>query len=433
MALSVDTGQVAANTGSATTTITVTAQGKAIILWTTGQTSTGSDAAANAMFSIGFADGTNVRSEGWASDDNVGTTNCGKFLASAYALRILSNGAPTTVLGITGVTFTNATTTTLTWEGTPAAAYLISYMQLGGSDITNVLVGTHTMSTGTGDKTETGVGFEGDFGMFLFAGMTSSTTTTRANASIGFACKVNDAGTSRARQFGMAWGIDDGANMTTTIDAVSYTNSTNFLAYITDGAETIDVLGQFGTATVPLGFASNGFRYNLSNASATNAQLMYYLIIQGGQWDAGTTTMPSSATRTVSGLAFTPNGLALAWGGNTANATVTATTTIAQQLSGFGAATSTSTEAMGTATQVDAVLNTQVQRWTESTKIAAEATSVDFSAFASGEWSINAASSNDAVQLGWFVMADNAVVFPPEDTPWERFPIQLPEPIITVF
>lgn len=432
MALSVITGQFAANTGSATTTVSSTFQGKAIILWTTGQTANGSDAAANAMFSIGFSDGTNHRCIAWASDDNVATTNVGKTLRTTAAVEILSNGTPTSVRTATGVSF-GASSFDITWDGTPAAAYLVGYMLLGGSDITNVKVGTHTMANSTGDKTETGVGFEGDFGFFLFSFMTAAGTAVRANSSLGFVAKVNDSATSRARQFGMAWGIDDAQNMTTTIDAVSYTNNANFLSYILDGAETVDVLAQFGTSTVPLGFASDGFRYNISNAAATNAQLLPYLIIKGGQWDVGTVTLPASEPTdlTVTGISFQPQGLFLAGTAALLNATVETNAN-----STVGAATSTTTEVSGAGAQADAVLNTTVNRTTSSTRIidlgAFYTGSADFKEFTSDGWTITTASICGE-KSGWFAMASNAVVVPAEELYWQQFPITQSEPIITVF
>lgn len=426
MALTVDTGIVNANTGSATTTITVTAQGKAIILFTAGQTAEELDTAANAMWSIGFSDGTNHRSIAWASDDNVATTNVGKTLRTTAAVEILSDGTPTSVRTVTGVAFTSATVTTLTWDGTPAAAYKVGFIQFGGSDITNVLVGTHTMANSTGDKTETGVGFQGDFGVFLFSKQTAAGTAVLANLSLGFVTRVNDGATSRARQFGMSWGIDDAANMTANIDAVSYTNNANFLSYITNGAETIDVLAQFGTSAVPLGFASDGFRYNISNASATNAELLPYLIIKGGQWDVGTTTEPTAGDRTITGMAFQPKSLFLAHTAATANATVTATFATSE----VGVATSTSTEANIMADQQDAFLNTAVRRWTSSTVITSQ--SANFSVFTADGWTING-SGGSAFQLGWFAAGDNAAATFVEDEYFWTAPIAQAEPIITVW
>lgn len=192
MALSVLTGQVAANTGSATTNIpSVGFQGKAIILWGTNGTANTDGTQATAGWSIGFSDGTNHRCIAWAGDDSVATSNVGKSARTDSVLDILTDGTPTSARRVTGVTF-NASDVDLTWDGTPAAAYLVQYMILGGSDISNVKVGTHTMANSTGDKTETGVGFQGDFGMFLFTAATAAGTTTLANASVGFACRVND-------------------------------------------------------------------------------------------------------------------------------------------------------------------------------------------------------------------------------------------------
>lgn len=209
----------------------------------------------------------------------------------------------------------------------------------------------------------------------------------------------------------MAWGVDDGATMSATVDAVSYTNNANFLNYITNGAETIDVQAQFGTSTVPLGFASDGFRYNTSNASATNAQLLFYLVIQGGQWDVGTTTLPDGAasTRTITGMAFQPSGLLVAHAQTSADATVEL-----EAASMVGAATSTSTEASAGLEHQDAI-GTGVTRDIHNDKIIgtlmAAARAHDFTTFTADGWTITAeGTSSFAPQLGWFAMASAASV-----------------------
>lgn len=384
MALSVETGQFAANTGSATTTVSCGFTGKALILWTTGQTTNGSDTAANASWSIGFSDGTNNRSFVWGSDDNVATTNTGHGVSNL--LSILSDGTPTFARSITGVSF-GASSFDLTWNGTPASAYLVNYMLLGGTDITNVKVGTAADNFGsTGNKSETGPGFQGNFGMFLVHAGGGNI----ANTGIGFAV-------SNTKQFTASWGIDDGANMTTTIDAVSYTNNSGFVSYITEGAETVDLLASFTNWT------STGFDFNVSNASTATGLTVEYLVIAGGQWDVGTSTTPtSSGTRTISSMSFQPQGLFLAHTSTTADATVTIDCN-----STVGAATSTSTEASCSASQDDAVLNTTCNRSTSNSKILLSGsfptTSVDFTSFASNGWTITEGGvSATAYQMGWF-------------------------------
>ena len=394
MALTVDTGIVNANTGSATTTITVTAQGKAIILFTTGQTAEGSDSAANAMFSFGFSDGTFHRCIAWASDDNVGTTNCGSTWRATAAIEVLSNGTPTSLVTAT-VAFTNATTTTLTFSGTPAAAYKIGYIQFGGSDITNVLVSGATLVSGsTADVVVSSPGFQPDFAMFIGTQATAAGTITRALGTVGFASHVD-------KEVTMAWGIDDGANMTANIDAVSYTNSAASMSQITAGAETVDFLANLKS------FDANGFTLAVTNA-ASAAWQFGYLVIKGGQWDVGTTTPVSGGTRTISGMTFQPKGLFLAHTTADADATVDINAT-----SGVGAASSTSTEASAAARQQDAQLNTNVFRDTQSANIQTQpggTASTSFDGFTSDGWAITSGGLETPTwQTGWFAAGDNAV------------------------
>lgn len=432
MALSVETGQFAANTGSATTTVTTGFQGKAVILWGTNGTANTDATNGNAGFSIGFSDATNHRCIAWAGDSGVSTTNVGKTCRTDSAVDILTAGTPTSARRVTGVAFNSTPNMVLTWDGTPAAAYLVGYILIGGSDVTNVKVGTHTMANSTGDKTETGVGFQGDFGMFLFTFQTAAGTATRANASMGFAVNLNDSGTSRARQFGMCWGVDDGQTMAANIDGVSYTNNANFLSYILDGAETIDVLAQFGTSTVPLGFASDGFRYNISNAAATNAQLMFYLIIKGGQWDCGTTTIDSGATRTISTMTFQPKALFVAHTQATTDATVALSAS-----SQVGAATSTSSEAALGLFHNDNI-NAIVTREIHNDKITGTAfsagTGVDFTSLNSDGWTITSEGTPGVnYQLGWFAPGDSPVTFIPEDDSWNPPPPINADPITSIW
>lgn len=400
MALSVETGLFSADTADATTTVSCGFTGKAIILFTTGQTAEGSDSAANVSWSYGFSDGTNHRVVSWASDDNVATTNCGRWWGNASIAIINSNGNPTSLITITGVTF-GASSFNITWSGTPAAAYKVGYILLGGSDITDVVVGTQTLTTSTGAQSVTGLAFQPDFGIFINAQTTASTSGTRALGSIGFAA-------SSTKEFTMCWGVNDGQTMTGGIDAVNYTNQDACMSGITAGAETVDFLADFTS------FNSDGYTINVSNAP-TAGWLVGYLLIKGGQWDVGTTTIPGAgSTRTISGLAFQPKGVGIGTTRTFANATVET-----EMSSVFGVATSTSTEASISAGQADAVLNTTVIRRTLSTRLWAQSHtsasySADFDAFTSDgfQFTGNSTDGSTTTQLGWFACGDAAVSAP---------------------
>ena len=402
MALSVETGQFAAGTAGPTTVVTLTDSGltgKAIIFWAGLRSSNGIGGNFTQGWSVGFSDGTNHRCIAWAGDSAVATTNVGRSLRTASALDILTDGTPTSTLRITGVSFA-AGSFTVTFSGTPLTAYLISFMVLGGADITNVLVGhSNAMPTSTGawnvNNAGASVGFTADFGMFLYTKQTADGTAVLANSSIGFA-------QSSTKEFTMAWGVDDGQTMSANVDGVSYTNQAASIAYITDGAETVDLLADFTQ------FTSTGFDMNISNAQATANTLMPFLLIKGGQWDVGVSTKPTTATaQTVTGMAFQPKGALWAQTEATADATVTA----GGATSSVGAAISTSTETLAGISHNDAI-NTNVDRDLENTKVAWDstvaATQADFTSFQSDGWTITWGATGAALQTGWFAMTDNA-------------------------
>jgi hypothetical protein len=266
-------------------------------------------------------------------------------------------------------------------------------MQVGGSDITNVSVGTGTFSAGsTADLAITAPGFQPNFAMFIGTQATAAGTITRALGTVGFA-------SSSTKEFTMCWGIDDAQTMTATIDAVSYTDSAASMSQITAGAETIDLLANLKS------FDTNGFTLAITNA-ATAAWQFGYLLIKGGQWDVGTTT--------VSGISFDPKCLFTAITAATSNATVTV-----NAASSVGAAVSTSTEAAALGRQDDAILNTAVFLESSNSKIIVTTASnnCDFTNFGTGQWTITSAGVGSGWQLGWFAAADNAVVFDPLANP----------------
>ena len=86
--LLVQTGQFAAGTGAATTTVTSSFQGKAIIFYTHAKTANAESA--TAAFGVGFSDGTNLGSSSWAGNDAASTTVEGRGNWSTKALEIFT-------------------------------------------------------------------------------------------------------------------------------------------------------------------------------------------------------------------------------------------------------------------------------------------------------------------------------------------------------
>ena len=99
----------------------------------------------------------------------------------------MSNGTPT--LGAEAeLTSFDSDGFTLNWTTNESRADIIYYVALGGSDLTNALASSFTLTTGAGSQSVTGLGFQPDFLMFLSIDSASmDTNLTVASASIGFA------------------------------------------------------------------------------------------------------------------------------------------------------------------------------------------------------------------------------------------------------
>lgn len=397
MALSVETGQFAASTGGATTTVTTGFQFKCVILFMTGVTANNSNGTPGS-FSIGFSDGTNHRSVSWAGDSAVSTSNVGKSWRTDGALDYLSNGNPTSTRRVTGVAFNSTPNMVITWDGTPASAYLVGYIGLGGSDITNVIVGTHSLTTSTGAQSVTGLAFKPDFGMWIGAMMTAAGASgagAEASCCIGFA-------KDSTHEFSMACGVDDAQTMAANVNGVTIEHNDATLSGITLGGQTEDLLADFTS------FNTDGYTLNVSNAPASAYQFGY-LLVKGGQWDVGASARPTTATtQTVTGMSFQPSGLFLIDPACTANNTITSIAVTA-----VGGATSTSTETAATAMHNDSI-NTLANREMDNAKIITSSSGLfskaDFTSMNSDGWTITWDGGAGAPQeiLGWWACAGNA-------------------------
>lgn len=148
-AVTLDVGAgVSAKPASTTQTLTVWATGdtpKAVILWAGANATAEDTTTAGAGIGLGFSDGTNHWSSAIAMVDGAATTVAKKYHA-AKALTLLNGDG--TVLDSCTAAFT-ANTVTLTW-GNSTGGPLIHYLALGGTDITNVKVGTYNADNTAG-------------------------------------------------------------------------------------------------------------------------------------------------------------------------------------------------------------------------------------------------------------------------------------------
>lgn len=269
MALSVDCGQFATTTSSTTQSVTVGAgwQPKGIMFFGTTLTANSSriSVGTNGFF-LGYSDGTNHVCSAVASNNAANPTVCGRAFSTTKCIIVLSNGTPTVANQAT-VAFTS-TGFTLTWDSQPGTAYLICYYALGGSDITNVAVGSDTMRTATGTQATT-VGFQSSAVFFISSQLTSATTSSGLKFMMG----MSDGTHHWASDFS---GINNVASAPGSLTGCSNARPVVGMtdAGVNDFAATLSA------------WNSTSFTLNYTTA-APSAYLFGYMAIAGGVWQVG--------------------------------------------------------------------------------------------------------------------------------------------------
>jgi hypothetical protein len=393
-ALDKEVGTFALDTGSSTTTVSTSFQGKAVLLWTDCKTAAGESA--GACFGVGFADGTNLVTISGAGDDSASTTNVGRAMQTNNALRVFTDGAPTTMTGgqVTGVAFNSTPNMVLTMSGTPAAAVLVHYLLLGGDEVTNVYVGSIAMPTGGGTLNVTDPGFQGDFVLGLAANAGSGGTSVNILCSFGAAAVVSG---PTVHQWAFSGGVADGATASAEVNGTSKLRDDAF----TIGQNTNVTDNWVGSFT---GFTASGFDINFTDAPSA-AHLLLYMDIQGGQWDVGTQAKPATAsTQTITGIPFTPTLLGYFLSSPTALDTYTSNNILT-----LGATDGTN-EAYAGSYHNDAI-NTVALTGNSNAAISHELNSSavgTFGGFGSGTADIDWDAPGTAFYSAWFAGASNA-------------------------
>lgn len=389
MAIQVEVGTFTVNTGSATTTVPTGFQGKALILFS--HIKTGLTETANANFDFAIFDGTNGGNAGWSgkdaqstsSVDRVSTANTG----TGQFIWFLDNTV--TVIDATGLVFNATPNFVITWNTTPSSAYEVSYILIGGTDITNVKFGKTNTPGAVQSSSVTGIGFKGDAIFIIHQNNTAANEGTNAQGDngIGFAA-------SSSKRWAWAGTVNDAQSSSANVKGQSYISASNVI--ISNHVGTIQTVADFTS------FDSDGFTLNFTTSSFVHEYL--YLVIKGGSWDAGVQAKPTSATaQTVTGMSFLPNLLGLFMCSATSLDTQTS-----NDISMFGAATSVSSRAYAGAYHNDAI-NTVAKSAGASTKILHEMNATadaDFTSFNSDGWTITWGATGTAYQVAWFTAAD---------------------------
>lgn len=271
----------------------------AMMFWVTHRTSAG--LSGHVQIGIGFADGTNNFSNSTSQEDNTNNAN-GQNRSSSTACIHLINQSNTNILFAASATF-GATGFDLVYASADAVQYKIGYAAWGGAMSAAISIQTHA---GTGSRTYSNVGFQGNAAIFLG-------NTCAANGTDGSNVGIGIGATDGTNQ----WAITVDTNTGFTTDAARAQVTDKCIRVHTNGGA-----GSFITDAAFTAFTSTG--YTLNYTSATTADVFAALVMQGGLWDAGAFNQATSnGTQQVTVTSGrTPLGVLLSSFGNASSGSV---------------------------------------------------------------------------------------------------------------
>lgn len=359
---------------------------KALILYATDETAIGITTGL-AMY-MGMAASTSSRAA--VSSTQTTATNTGSRAHNSSKCFIAVNPAGTTVVAADFVSF-NSNGFTLNFSTVDTNARIISYIALGGSDLTAAFVKAFLPASSTGNQSFTGVGFKPS-AVFMMSAQVAGTTETDTGAT-GWSLGWSN-GTTQAALEMQNNGATESVQKTTTIIEKSSSG------------------GSITTEANLVSLDSDGFTIDQTNDSSVKE--FFALCLEGGQYATGSLSQKTSTgSQAVTGLAFQPTGLLMmSW--NLASSTSINTST---SRSSFGSASGSSNMSSiwsgggnGGVQDHDTDTGELIKMYTESATPTLNAAAT-LTSFDSAGFTLNWGNADTtARQVLYFAMGSNAVV-----------------------
>ena len=309
MSLFQEDGVLTSRTSAGTDVVTLTGSGasldvKLVRLVLNGATATGG-ANADYVFSFGWSDGTNDRAIGWFSQDNVGTSVSKRIQDSDGAIVVVDSSG--TQIDVATISSVGTGTFTINWSIKSGTAYKVGWTAFGGTDITEVEVGSFSVDTTTGAHTQavTSTIKSADFGMFYHVIKTNQVASGTPLGSIGMSDGTNHGVLAIYSQGGAG-----------TSDTYRYQRTNASISNMVTGSLNGDASTTFD--------ASDGIQVAWDANKNASIYDVYYVLVKGGRWEVGSgTTHTSAATKSYT-TAFQPVGVSTISANNTTSASVVA-------------------------------------------------------------------------------------------------------------
>lgn len=300
--LSTKVGSFAANTSTGNQSVTgVGFQPKVIIFMVTNLTAAGSLNDLNR--SLGFAVSSTSRvAIGVVADDaHAPHTAHGRRQDNTKCITLIDPAL--SVIFAADLVSMDADGFTINITTTDASARIISYIALGGADLTNVAIKEFTTKTSTGAQAITGVGFQPD----SIISLTNMSSVAPANSLTGpfFNLGFGKSATERATIFFIDQGSSNSSRIQRT-DKIIETENGGSIFFSAD-LTSLD---------------ADGFTLDWSTANGT-ARYAYALCLEGPQIKIGSFNQATSTgAQAITGVGFLPDGLILASFNNVATTSI---------------------------------------------------------------------------------------------------------------
>lgn len=297
MAISVKVGHFDTSTSAvATDTLAVTGVGfqpKIVLLFWSGHDGASSGAVGQDM-SAGwgaFTTASNRMCVNYGVDDGVATSASVRSQHNARCVKVHLNGTTTETGGL-DVSSMDSDGFTLVYDVAFTFAIRVSYIALGGADLTNYHIATKAVPIVTGNYSVTGLGFQPD-AMLTFCSSVNAATNHTSDAI--WMMGMTDGTTQGVVQFN-----DDSGQATMQTDGYAYVGE---LIAASSTANTINIRESL------VSLDSDGFTMNHLEGTAS-AYVYHYIALKGGNYKVGTVdTSTSTGNVAETGVGFQPKGL----------------------------------------------------------------------------------------------------------------------------
>lgn len=315
-------------TGTGTSNIVVTGLGfQPTIVFLLGTVATVSDTITDvAAKSFGAFTGSTARVCVGSTDDGAATNHSDSAVRGDSCLAMLTGAATDGLLDCISM---DSDGFTVKPSDAFIGNYVVTYLALGGTELTNAKVGTWTPAAATGHQSITGVGFQPD--VVILAG-SASATALNANATVG---RFSLGWMTAAAQATAADGMQTGVSTSTT---AGITSTGRALSMKNSGGNTVNSDWDF------VSLDADGF--TLNRDTGTSQPPSIYIALKGCKVFGGTIAARTDTSTTAkTGVGFKPKAVMFLSG---CSATVTANTYAGDARVGIGWSDGTNHGALAT-------------------------------------------------------------------------------------